>query len=371
MDVQHGGAEVFVKNLLIALRKRNPENEYQLWVLHDAEELTCNDKKAIEFEKKYIESLKLNNIKVIAFHKKDGFFERIKLYRKINYIYRKEKPEIIHCHLETVTFNICLALMLKKAIIVETIHNTKINHPKIQKYFISKKVKKIVSIANIVSEEIKKQITHNKKKVIQIYNGVNIDEYKCNRIFTGNDEYAKIVAIGRLVDQKNHLMLIKAFDLLEKRLKKEGKKAPRLSIYGQGECRNDIVKYITENKIENIELMGITSNIEEVLKNSDIYVMSSIYEGFSISLIEALVSGIAIVCTNVGGNKEIIGEKAGILVESENIEKMAEALYSVLDKKEMKKLYDECLKRRNIFDINKCGEEHIRLYREIIKMEKV
>ena len=145
----------------------------------------------------------------------------------------------------------------------------------------------------------------------------------------------------------------------------ENKSLPTLNIYGQGELKEELTEYISENHIKNVKLMGITNHVNEVLKQSDIYVMSSNFEGFSISLIEAMVSGIAIVCTDVGGNKEIIGSDAGILVESNNINQLVKALNKVLDKNVRQKLYNKCLERRKMFDIRESANRHLELYKKL------
>ena len=366
-----GGAEVYVKNLLISMKNQNKKNEYELWILHEVKELFPNNNEAKQFEKEYINELKTNKINVKIFNRNgDKIKNRLKWYKEIRKYYNETKPDIVHTHLEIVTFNVCVALLFKKAKIIETIHNEKIAHGKIHRIFLSRKLSKIVSIANKVTESIKKNIKCEDKKIIQIYNGIEIEKFECKRNFDKEKEI-EIVSIGRLVKQKNHKLLLEAFKNLDDKLKEENRKIPNLKIYGQGELKEELKQYIKENNIQNVQLMGITNRVDEVLKESDIYVMSSDYEGFSISLIEAMVSGIAIVCTNVGANKEIIGEnEAGILIQDNNAEELTNALYKLLDKKEREKLYSKCQKRKEMFNINKSAEEHLNLYKTLVNGEK-
>lgn len=365
-----GGAEIYVKNLLISMHNQNRENEYELWVLHEASELFPNNMEVQQFEKEYIEELKSNEINVKIFNRNGaGLKKRFQWYKNIREFYKESKPNIVHTHLEIVTFNVCVALLFKKVKIVETIHNEKITHGKIHRYFLNGKLCKIISIANKVTESIKKNIKCKDEKIIQIYNGIKLDKFETTRLFNEENEI-KIVAIGRLTAQKNHKLLLDAFKLLIEQLEKENKNLPILRIYGQGELKEELIKYIDENKIKNVELMGITNQVNEVLKEADIYVMSSIFEGFSISLIEAMVSGIAIVCTDVGGNKEIIGNEAGILVENSNTEQMVRALYKALDINERKNLYNKCLERKKMFDVQESAKKHIELYNFINNGEK-
>lgn len=362
MVVQHGGAEIFVKELLKELKKIENKNTYELWVLHDAEELLQNNEEAIKFENDYIKELEKNGINVIKFHKKEGIKQRLKLYKEIRKRYKEVNPDIIHCHLETVTINICLALLLKKVKIIETIHNIKISHKNILKFFIAKKVNKIITIANSVNQMLINNIKINKKKVYQIYNGIDISKFRCVRKFDENKKNINVVAIGRLEKQKNYYMMLESFKKLTKKCKRKNI-AVNLSIYGQGTLKDSLIKYIDDNKMDNVQLKGITTDIPLVLAQNDIYLMTSIYEGLSISLIEALVSGISIICTDVGGNEEIIHEGAGVLIKSENVDECFEALYELsTNTKKRKELYDNCIRSAKRFDMEICGKEHLKLY---------
>lgn len=361
-----GGAEIYVKNLLISMHSQCKENEYELWVMHEASELNPDDINVQRFESQYIEELKSNGIGVKIFNRNGkGLLKRLQWYKDIRNFYKESKPDIVHTHLEIVTFNICVALLFKNVKIVETIHNERISHGKLHKYFLNKKLCKIISIANKVTESIKNDVQCNNNKIVQIYNGIELDKFECERTFSHNNNEIKIVAIGRLTKQKNHKLLLEAFKVLLEKLEIENKSLPILSIYGQGELKEELTEYISEKHIKNVKLMGITNHVNEVLKQSDIYVMSSIFEGFSISLIEAMVSGIAIVCTDVGGNKEIIGNDAGILVESNNVNQLVEALNKVLDKNIRQNLYNKCLERRKLFDIRESANRHLELYEKI------
>ncbi len=360
-----GGAEIYVKNLLISMHNQNKENEYELWVLHEANELFPDNIDIQNFENKYIEELKSNEI-CVKFFRRDGnsLQKRIKWYASIRKVYKDSRPDIVHTHLEIVTFNICMALLFESVKIIETIHNEKISHGKLHRYFLNNKLCKIVSIANKVTESINKELRCKNNKVIQIYNGIELDKFECQRTFEEKNEI-KMVAIGRLTKQKNHKFLLESFKLLLEKLEIENKQLPILRVYGQGELKEELLNFINENKIKNVKLMGITNEVNEVLKQSDVYIMSSIFEGFSISLIEAMVSGIAVICTDVGGNKEIIGNEAGILVENNNINQMVEALYNSLDRNVRQKLYIKCLERKKMFDIRESAKQHLELYEKI------
>src|SRR5699024_9650677 len=104
----------------------------------------------------------------------------------------------------------------------------------------------------------------------------------------------KIVSVGRLVPQKNHEMLIKAFnDVL--------KSYPEytLTIYGNGNEYNNLKDLIERLGInENVFLPGTTSNIFKQILDAQIFVLSSRFEGMPNALIEAMALGIPVISTN-------------------------------------------------------------------------
>lgn len=359
-----GGAEIYIKNLLISMKKQYTQNDYQLWVIYKAKYLYNGNENSVNFETDFIEDLTKNGIRVKFISKQDGLMNRLKMIRKINKIYSEFKPDVIHCHLETVTFHIVSSLLFRKVKMIETIHNTKINRPKLHKYFLNYKINKFVSIADSVTDIIKQNINVSDNKIVKIYNGIDIDKFICDRLHTNLDRPKNIVAIGRLTEQKNHLLLIKSFAKLIDKCEKENIVLPYLNIYGQGELEDILKKFVEENKIKNVQFKGITKDIPTVLKTNDIYVMSSIYEGFSISLIEALVSGIAIICTDVGGNREIIDNNiTGVIVNSNDEDQLTESMYMLLKDMDKRKLFnDNCNINKNKYSVKYCANEHIKMY---------
>ena len=97
-----------------------------------------------------------------------------------------------------------------------------------------------------------------------------------------------------------------------------------------------------------VSFLGVRQDIPELLKESDIYVMSSEWEGLSISLIEALTSGIPIVATNAGSNNEVIeNDVSGIIVPTKDPEALAEGIYNlIIDKDLRERLSKEAVKDR-------------------------
>jgi len=356
-----GGAEIFVRDLLEQLNKLDLETE--LWVFYRAEVLAGNDQKFKTAEKEYVEMVEAKGTKVYFVDKRPGK-GYLKTWRTIRKLYKKSKPDIVHTHLEQTSFNTSMALLGSGAKVVQTVHNTVLHKPILMKCFFKYVNKKLISISKNCHSMLLNLGLKNKVELIT--NGINIEKFKFDRVVA--PEVKQILAVGRLVEQKNHAMLIKAFSQVVKRLEENNIPIPKLLIAGEGELRPMLTGLVKELGLENyVSLPGNCPNIPELLKESDIYVMSSNYEGMSISLIEAVASAIPIICTNVGGSEDaLIHNITGTIVEVGNQDAFADALYSLISDYSLRRKYSEnCYKNADKFSLLKCAEKYKELYESL------
>ena len=175
-----------------------------------------------------------------------------------------------------------------------------------------------------------------------------------------------ILAVGRIVPQKNFLMLIKAWELIEK-------KHPEyvLHIYGDKSYRNgvfteEIQNYIIDHGLDHrVYLMGFSSDIYSVMNKAMVYVSSSDFEGMSNTMLEAMAMGVPTIATDcpIGGAKTVIknGEN-GILTPVGDEKKMANAIERLLESAdERRKLSYAARKVRVDMSIQKVCDEWIKL----------
>ncbi|MGL5988351.1 glycosyltransferase [Cetobacterium sp.] len=329
-----GGAEILVKDTLIELKKTF--DNVELWVMSKVKDCFSEDiDSKIFFEKNYVNELEKKGIKVYFFEKKPKKYS-LNFFLNILKRFLKIEPNIIHCHLEEVTFHIVLILGIFKFVknikIYQTIHNVKIDYPKLQKYFIRRVITKFVSISDEVTISIK-NIGIPNIKIVQIENAINLEKFKIENRYI-NKKPKHLIAVGRMVQQKNYSLMIKAFSKAISNLENK----PILKIIGTGLDEQFIKKIIIEEKIQkNIALLGNKINISEYLKEADIYLMSSKWEGLSISLIEACSAGLPIICTNVGSNNNVVKDGInGFLIESENEKLFSEKLQELMENQELR-----------------------------------
>lgn len=141
------------------------------------------------------------------------------------------------------------------------------------------------------------------KKSKVIYNAVNEAFYHIKR----TPVKGEIVTCGRLVEQKNHALLIEAFSEVAK-IHPEAV----LKIYGEGVLLEKLQRKIKEMGLsQKVYLMGTSNDVGSVLKTADLFVLSSDYEGMPNALMEALAAGVPCISTDCpcGGPKELFGEE--------------------------------------------------------------
>jgi glycosyltransferase involved in cell wall biosynthesis len=137
-----------------------------------------------------------------------------------------------------------------------------------------------------------------------------------------------IISVGSLSEQKDYSTLIKAFDHVRR------EKQIKLIILGEGNMRHELQGLISRLSLEeDIDLYGFAENPYAFLKRAAVYVLSSKYEGFPNTLLEALACGISAVATNCpSGPAEMLENgRFGRLVPVEDVTAMAEAIQETMD----------------------------------------
>ncbi|WP_339099811.1 glycosyltransferase [Fusobacterium ulcerans] len=190
----------------------------------------------------------------------------------------------------------------------------------------------------VISDEMKKEgeeiYPFLKEKFFRIYNSFDFNKIREKSLQENTikqKEYLKdnyIVAVGRLEEtQKDFTTLIEAYALVESKIKE------KLFIIGEGRHRKELENLVKKLKIEEkVLFMGYQSNPFPWIKNSNLFVHSSKFEGLPTVLIEAMILERPIIATDCPtGPKEILENgKSGILVSIGNKKELAEKIEKIL-----------------------------------------
>ncbi len=168
------------------------------------------------------------------------------------------------------------------------------------------------------------------KKSTVIYNPINLGDYAGAALKCPKEK--RFVTAGRLMPQKNQKMMIRAFSKVLERYPDY-----KLVIYGEGPSREELENLVKELGIEaNVSLPGNTTKLHEQMKNAEVFLLSSDYEGMANALIEAMCMGLACISTKVSGATDLITDhENGILTEVDHQAEFEKAMLELVENPEL------------------------------------
>ncbi|MEW6096777.1 MAG: GT4 family glycosyltransferase PelF [bacterium] len=284
-----------------------------------------------------------DGIDVVELKKKEG--NDFTLPFKLMNLFKKKHIHIVYTHnWGTLCEGVIGAKLASVPIVIHQEHGTVIDVIKSKKIrfwaqqFIFNFVDQITTVSESLRRLMIESLGIDKKKIITILNGVDIDRFK-NKI-NRNKEREKlglrtdepvIGTVGRLVPVKGHKTLLYSMLNLKKQIQ-----GIKLLLIGDGPLRNELEELIKKLGLsENVLMLGEREDIPQLLKTMDVFVLPSLFEALSRTILEALASEVPVVTTSVGGNSEVIIHGSnGLLVPPQNPEKLAQAIITLLSDKD-------------------------------------
>ena len=306
--------------------------------------------------------LEKNNVKVYYLNKKTGF--DIKCIFQLRKIITEFNPDVIHTHLYSLKYAF-LASVGKSIPVIRTIHN-------IAEKELGKSDKKVSSvlfkmryaIPVAISTRIKKTIVDSynlpSNSIPVVQNGIPLNQFEEKKEYNLHIP-CKIVHVGRFQEQKNHICIIEsARELINYNVK--------FLLIGDGELKETIEKKAQEYHIDDkIEFVGQTTDVNSYLKESDIFILPSKWEGLPISIIEAMAVGLPIIASDVGGVSDLIqSNQNGLLIKPQS-NQLIEAIKKLLGNDSIRKKYGENAKRTSLlFSVEKMAMRYLSLYKRTL-----
>ena len=267
---------------------------------------------------------------------------------KLMHIMKQEKPDVVHTHLDVIKYAVAAAKLCGIRRCVHTVHNVAHEEAegRLQKIINTIYFKFGWSVPVALSPEVRNTIVSfyglKEEKVPMIYNGVDLG--KClPKTDYGLSRPAVLLHIGRFNEQKNHKGLLEAFAQILK-----NHPDCCLNLIGDGELLEETTQYADSLKIrEKITFLGNQTNVYPFLKESDIFLLPSRYEGMPMTIIEAMGTGLPIVATAVGGVPDMMtNRESGMLVACEE-EAVADAVCALLESEKLRQTLGTAAKIRS------------------------
>lgn len=273
---------------------------------------------------------------------------------KIFLVLKKIKPDIVHA--QTVGMGIpgyFAKTFLKKPYLIWG-HGSEVYYPMlvIKFIYIFKLVLKNADAVIALTEDMKKAIKKiYNRDVLVIPNGIDLEKFKdlskvtLRKGWKIEDEEKILTFVGTLRPFKGVEYLIRAMKIIRQK-----NADARLMLVGNGENREKLEKLVKELILEEyVRFIGKVQNEEvpEYMVASDIFILPSLSEGFPVTVLEAMASGLPIIVTRVRGLQEIIKDgENGFLVEPKNPEQIAEKVLMLLEDEELRERISRNNKKR-------------------------
>jgi len=298
-------------------------------------------------------------------------YNPVNIFKIIPYL---KKYDLVHVHLFPAQYWVVLAKLLSfsKTKLIFTEHNTtnrRLENPIFR--FIDKWIYQFYAGVIAITAEIKtlllKHTALPEVRFTVIENGVNLSAIqdatelsKTELSSSIRESDTVIIQIAAFRAQKDQKTLINAMKLLPDFYK--------LILVGVGPLKAECENLVTELELQNrVVFLGSRMDVPALLKTADIVVLSSKYEGLSLSSIEGMASGKPFIASDVPGLTEVV-KGAGILFPSGDADQLAhEITRFCTDPDHYRIVAEACQQRATDYDISKMVDEHISLYQSLIK----
>jgi glycosyltransferase involved in cell wall biosynthesis len=353
-----GGAQVHLLDLI-----SNLPQTYQVEVIVGDKGWLWNALRDVQVKKHCVETLarEINPIR------------DVKTIFRIKEIIKKMQPDIIHCHSSKAGFLGRIAGVLCAVPVIFTAHGwafTEGVSPKKRMFYLllerlaAKWAQKIICVSEYDRQLALNMMPKNGDKLVTIHNGITDMKEVTKSDIHSAEMTLKIAMVARFSQPKDHKILLNA--LAE--LKKE-KFRFKASFVGDGPLLKEI-EFLAKSMdlSEDINFLGAKSNVDEILKKQDVFVLMSKWEGLPISILEAMREGLPVIASNVGGVGEaVIDGKTGFLIPRDDVSCLAKRLKEVQDNLELRIAMGIHGRNRfeEYFTIDKMMEETLKTYNQV------
>jgi glycosyltransferase involved in cell wall biosynthesis len=177
----------------------------------------------------------------------------------------------------------------------------------------------------------------------------------------GIDQDTNIIGfIGRLAPEKNLINLITAFSNVLRNSHRT-----KLLLVGSGPLESQMKNLVDDMNIsDNVIFYGVSNDVSKILSACEIFILPSFAEGMSVALLEAMATGVPIICSKIPTNAEIISDrKEGILIDPHNIHEIENSIIELLEDSMLRSELSNNAKKKVLqFDVNNVFPKLVQFY---------
>ncbi len=287
----------------------------------------------------------------------------IKTFFSLNAMIKKERPDVVLSFLQSANMMAILLKMLGGKFRLVVSERCDPSERGFGNRFFEKYFYRVADITVCQSKKVMEFFkAKHREKMVVIPNPIAASAIP--ERFEGKRRHT-VVGVGRLSEQKNFEMLIRAFSKLPEKFSDY-----TLEIYGGGPLEDKLQHLIDEIQLsDRAKLMGIKKNIMHSISDVALYVMSSNYEGFPNALAEAMATGIPVISTDfsTGVAKDIVKEENGVVIPVGDEEALVKAMEKMLSEDE--KWESMSMENRKLLDT--LSEKNvIKMWEQVLELKK-
>jgi glycosyltransferase involved in cell wall biosynthesis len=356
LSLNPGGTERLVIEIVKRLRDETPMA------------VCCLDEKGA-----WAAELERSGIAVTALNRSRGFHPR--LGRLVAGAARKHGATVVHCHHYSPFVYGCLAKLWRPRLRVIFTEHGRLSDagPSPKRRLANSVLARAPEAVFAVSENLKEHIVAEGfpgAAVGVIYNGIEpgtLPDLDARRVIRARLQAAEhdviIGTVARLDPVKDLGTLLRATAETIR-----GGLNTKLVIVGDGEERESLRRLCAELAIdERVVFLGQREDARDWLAGVDLYVNSSISEGISLTILEAMAAGLPVIATGVGGTPEVVDSTCGRLVPARNVEAMSLSIAELGNAPAIRRTLGHAARRRleTRFSIDRMVREYLDVYRRV------
>lgn len=312
-----------------------------------------------------------DNVSVVLLGKRRGF--DVRLAARMAVVIRGLRPDVVHSRNWGAIEAIPAARLARVPVVIHGEHGREANDPhglnrkrNRTRRLLTPLVDRFVTVSRDLGRWLVDTVGVPAPKVVTIHNGVDLDRWDAGERQAAREalglpaDAAVIGTVGRLDPVKDQLALLDAFALVRR-------PATFLVIIGDGPCRAQLEARARHADLDGrVRLLGERSDVPRLLPGFDVFVLPSIAEGISNTILEAMATRLPVVATRTGGNPELVDDGAtGALVPVGDREALAASIEAYLEDSDLRLRHGRAGHRRSVteFGLPRMAERYRDLYR--------
>jgi sugar transferase (PEP-CTERM/EpsH1 system associated) len=331
----------------------------------------------------FAQRLTAKDVDVIELHKREG--HDFRCYWRLRTLLRMLRPDIIHSrNMAALEAQLC-GLGIGGARRVHGEHGREINDldGSNRRYLLLRRFMRVfidryITVSRDLENWLVSRVGVSRRKVTQIYNGVDSDRFVPDSVkplallpqrWRNLDDILVVGTVGRLTPVKDQQLLLRAADRLRRENPELGGRL-RVIIVGGGPLQAELSRLIEQLALQDMVWMaGDREDVPVLLRLMDVFVLPSLGEGISNTILEAMATGLPVVATAVGGNLELVEEGFnGSLFPVGDVRGFTSSLVSLLEDDEERARRGSNARARvcSRFDWNRTVDAYLDVYDELL-----